>query len=301
VKPTIVVPSGAQGMHLALTPTHIYWSGASAIMRQAKTGGAPEKVVDIGSGGGPAPFIDQGRLYWSFAPNVYGMALDGDAPQAPLVTEAMNPMAWVVAGGRVWFANNAHLGGKTSDDLDLMSAPAGEPGPARVDARGMETTGPVAADPTGVYWYADTRVVNRDGGALIQKYTLSTAQITSFATVSGVEFLRTDGAHVVWTDSSSAAGTVVWSNTTDGTHPVALGRAPLVRQLATDGSSAYWAASLFGDENSAIVVTPLEGGSARTIACGVSSVYAIAVDETDVYFSTWLADSFIGRFPKSPQ
>ncbi|HMI84174.1 MAG TPA: hypothetical protein VK550_08760 [Polyangiaceae bacterium] len=79
-------------------------------------------------------------------------------------------------------------------------------------------------------------------------------------------------------------------------------RQPRVRQLATDGSSADWAASAPGDDYSDIVTGSLVGGPTRKIACRLSSVYALAVDETDVYFSTWLArgapGKIIGKIPK---
>jgi hypothetical protein len=77
-----------------------------------------------------------------------------------------------------------------------------------------------------------------------------------------------------------------------------------VRQLATDGTSAYWTASSPGDDFSDVVASPIAGGAARKIACHVSSIYAFAVDETDLYDSTWLAPGapgkMIGRIPKGP-
>jgi hypothetical protein len=80
----------------------------------------------------------------------------------------------------------------------------------------------------------------------------------------------------------------------DGAHPIALGEAPIVRQLAMDGSSAYWAASAPQDDYSDIVLASLDGGPTRKIACRVRGVYALAGDETDVYFSTYLANGLPG-------
>ena len=145
------------------------------------------------------------------------------------------------------------------------------------------------------------------GPSFIRKYTLATQQVTDFAKVGGVEFMHSDGAHVVWTDApAKGAGlTTVWSNTPDGSHPVALGAERIVNQLAMDGSSAYWVASAIGGDytdiaHGDIVTASLNGGPTRKIACRVA-VQALAVDETDVYF-LGLADGapgkMIGKIPK---
>jgi hypothetical protein len=284
----------------------VYWSAGAAIMRKPKAGGTVETVTTFDVSG-RAPFIDSGRLYWSGWPNIYGMPLDATSPPVRLATRASIPDGWVAAGDRVFFASNIDIhkdgGLLPADELLVASSLVSEEPVVLLPA--IEVSARMAADSTGVYWYDDERASNVEAGrpvAFIEKYTLATKQLVHFASADFADFLLADGAHVLWTDSASSS-TVVWSNTPDGSHLVALGRAPLVRQLATDGTSAFWAESAPGDEFSDIVTGPVGGGPTRKIACHVASIYAFAVDETDLYYSTWLAPEapgkMIGRIAKS--
>jgi hypothetical protein len=293
-------------MHLALSATHVYWLSSNAIMRKAKAGGAVETVTTFNVG--TAPYIDSGRLYWSSYPNIYGMPLDSQTPPETLATSATLIDAWTPRGDRVFFASEGTDGGNPRPRADLLSAPSSGAGDAVVLLRGIQASARMVADSTGVYWYDDQRalVEGGKGPGYIRKYTLATQVVTDFAQAQFVDYIVADGAHVVWADAASHLPdpTTVWSNTPEGNHPVALGAAPLVRQLAMDGSSAYWAASGPGDDYSDVLTSPLAGGPTRTIACHVYAVYALAVDDTDVYFSTYLASGapgkIIGKIPKKP-
>jgi hypothetical protein len=60
--PEVLVPSGVNGMHIALTEKDVYWS-SSQVFRTPKGGGSSE-VVKGTTVGGRGPFIDSNRLYW---------------------------------------------------------------------------------------------------------------------------------------------------------------------------------------------------------------------------------------------
>jgi hypothetical protein len=155
----------------------------------------------------------------------------------------------------------------------------------------------LAADPTGVYWYDDSRATS--GTAFIRKYTPATSQVTDVATVQAVQFLRTNGTHVAWADAPSMSGaTKVWSSTSDQSQVVELGVTGLVRQLALDESFAYLAESPSGDDYSDIFAIPISGGPPMPIACHVFGVYSMAVDDNDVYFSTWDTVGTLSKVPK---
>jgi hypothetical protein len=282
--PEVIVQSGVNGMHIALSATHVYWSTLSQIFRTPKSGGDSE-LVSGATVGGRAPFIDSNRLYWGGeAFTVYGMPLD--TPNATPVLLASNiagPDAWTVSGNALFVAVG---------NLGLMTTSAENPGTPTMLSEQIAPSSRMAADVTGVYWWDDQRA--EAGTGFIRKYTFATEQVTNFARVGAVQFIRTGGDRVVWADVSG--DTVIWSNTPDGSQPVQLGRAPSVFQLATDGTSAYYAAG--GGDTMHIFAVPLAGGPTTRVACGVHNVYSLAVDDRAVYYSTWDATGSLSRVLK---
>lgn len=263
--------------------------------------GGPIETV-VAHIGGRAPIIDSRRLYWGDSPNIFGQPLDGGIPEL-VANLAMNPMGWAVSGDRLYFIHDDynHGAGPPTKRLLGASSKGGEPS-VLVDH--LDETGSVAADETGFYWH-DTRH-DTDGGIegtpSIRKYTLANGQVVDFAPTGFPRFIRTNGSYVAWDAAGlSDAPTIVWSNTADGSRPMALGRAGLIWQLAIDATSAYWVGSNFSSSDMDVVTAPLAGGSARKIACHLADVYALAVDETHVYYSTWLENGTIGRIPRRAQ
>jgi hypothetical protein len=282
-------------MQIALSTTHVYWMSSGSIMRTPKAGGASESVTPSR---GRGPFIDGARLYWADYPDILGMPLDGSR-QPEVLAHAGALDSWAVHDDSLYFVPDISDAGVAAGSVVVGSS--GQLGAAQPLARSNAPFGKLAADATGVYWYEDTRG-DAGVGAVIRKYDLATHQVSDFASVSAVQFLIADGTHVLWADVPSYGGdTVVWSNTPDGSRPLQLGRAGLVRQLASDGVSAYWASSAVGAGASDIVKAPLAGGTPRTIACGIENVYSLAVDSTHVYYSTWDANGLLARLPKDGQ
>jgi hypothetical protein len=292
--PEVIVPSGVNGMHIALSATHVYWAHQSQIWRTPKNGGTSEVVRDTGVEG-RAPFIDSNRLYWggpSFT--VYGMPLDaaGASPKS-LASGIADVDGWVASGDFVYFAG----GPLASLDQHLAAAPASG-GPTTTLVAQITLSNAIAADATGVYWYDDQRLVS--GIGLIRKYTLETRQVADFAAPDVVRFLHTGGGYVIWDDvpSNGDRAVVVWSNVPGGSQPLQLGSANFVFQLTTDGTSAYYVAGPSPDAPMDIFAVPLSGGPTTSVACGVRNVYSLAVDENAVYYSTWDATGSLSKVSK---
>jgi hypothetical protein len=292
----VLVPSGVNGMHIALTEDEVYWS-ASQVFRTPKGGGSSE-VIDGSTVGGRGPFIDSNRLYWGGeSMTVYGMRLDTpNATPTLLATHIAEPDAWTVSGDTVYFATG-DVGASTPQLM--MASALDERAPVMLVEQITESSA-MAADATGVYWYDDERF--EMGSGFIRKYTLATGQVSDFARVDVARFIRTGGGHVVWTDSPSDLDreTIVWSNTPDGSQPVRLGSAQSVYQLAIAGTNAYFAGGAIqgAPDGMKIVEVPLAGGPATIVACGVHDLYSLAVDEHDVFYSTWLAEGSLNKIAK---
>ena len=124
-----------------------------------------------------------------------------------------------------------------------------------------------------------------------------TGLVSDFAPITVIDpgLLVADGSHLVWSDDEFPGPSTVWSSSLDGSQRVAIAQAPLVRGLASDGTNVYWAASSVGSDSSDILAAPLSGGPARTLACAVSYVYGLSVDDTDVYYFTYTASPIIGK------
>jgi hypothetical protein len=292
----VLVPSGVNGMHIALTEKDVYWS-ASQVFRTPKGGGSSE-VISGTTVRGRGPFIDSNRLYWGGESlTVYGMQLDTpNAIPTLLATHIAEPDAWTVSGDAVYFV--AGDVGAQPQQLMMASSRGGQTPVTLVEQIAFHST--LAADATGVYWYDDERF--ELGTGFIRKYTLATGQVTDFARVEAVHFLRTGGGRVVWADAPSNGDreTIVWSNAPDGSQPVRLGSAPAVYQLAIDGASAYFAGGAIqgAPDGMNIVQVPLAGGPTTIVACGVHDLYSLAVDEHDVFYSTWLAQGSLNKVAK---
>jgi hypothetical protein len=292
----VLVPSGVNGMHIALTEKDVYWS-ASQVFRTPKGGGSSE-VISGTTVRGRGPFIDSNRLYWGGESlGVYGMRLDTpNATPTELTPPIAEPDAFTVSGDAVYFV--AGDDGAQLRQLMVASAIGGQAPVTLVEQ--ITFSSEMAADATGVYWYDDERF--EMGTGFIRKYTLATGEVTDFAKVDAARFLRTGGGRVVWTDAPSNGDreTVVWSNIPDGSQPVRLGSAPAVYQLAIAGTNAYFAGGAIqgAPEGMNIVEVPLAGGPTSIVACGVHDLYSLAVDAHDVFYSTWLAQGSLNKIAK---
>jgi hypothetical protein len=301
-------------MQIALTPTYVYWNDGAAIMRQAKAGGATEKVTDV------LPFsagivVDDTHLYWSTPPSIYSASLATPDASTELASHAAS-VGWAVSNAGVFYIADSNAaggsgGGGPSSSATLVQVESGGGTPIRqVKQPSASALGPLAADATAVYWQYNGRndpagyggsadASNTARASAIRKLSLATGEISDFAAVTVIPpyQLLAQGSHVVWSDMTDEV-TTIWASDSNGETRLVIASAPVVRGLASDDEFAYFAASSAGDDFSDILAAPLAGGPVRTLACHVASIYGLRVDETNVYYFTYTAPPLIGRLSK---
>jgi len=299
-EPSVFV-SGNAITGIAQSETHLYWY-ANAIFRQPKAGGPPEKVSDVEPYGGRL-LIEGSALYWVSYPAIYRLPIDGGQEPERVVNDASSVDAWMPRGSQLYYFSDPAQGqgGAPSGGFgsQLRAAPTSG-GAAQLLADQQWARDRLAADATGVYWYYSPAYspdglsgANAGHGGEIEKYAFATGAVTPITTTDGnIEWLQVAGDRLIWID-----GAQLWSAAPDGSDRTVLGTSSLFRALTSDGTTAYWASSVPGDDYSDIIGVPLTGGSPRTIACHVSSVYGMVADASAVYYYSWVGD-VIGKLPK---
>lgn len=305
-------PIAITGIQIALTETHVYWNDGSALVRQAKAGGAPEQVVAV-SPNGFRIAANGDRLFWEDGSDIVSTSLAAPTAGERLAARVL-PGEWAVSGDRLsYMVDPGGFDGRRPSTLESM--PLGGGPTLRVVLTAPTSPAPVAADATGVYWHYnqsnDPNVYVGDvsvggssfapglRGSRIQKLTYATGQISDFAPAAYIGFggLQSDGEWLVWADNDNVS-TTVYQAKPDGSMLGALGQASLVRGLAVHGSTVFWAASLPGDDRSDIWSAALGTDSApRLVACGVQSIYGLRADANDIYYFTWTENPIIGKIP----
>jgi hypothetical protein len=286
--------------YIALSSSHVYWYTFDTIYRQAKAGGSPETVTAVEPSGGGLR-IEGETLYWTRAPELFSLPI-GASNVVSLVSDATEPADWTARGESLYYLSEV-FGGPTQ----LKTVPRSG-GPSLLLTERERTAELVAADATGVYWFEyetrdlGPRYCGAESTAGIQKYGFDTKLVSRFATTEGpVEMLLTSGERVLWAGNVSRPTEPlvgrVWSAPAAGGEPVQLGTAPLIRALASDGSHAYWAASIAGSGYSDIYAAPVGGGEPQKIACHIYGVEQLLVDDSALYYRSWIGD-LIGKLPK---
>ena len=311
-------PVAITTMQIALTATDVYWDDGSAIMKQAKAGGSPEKVTDV-QADGSGVIVDSNRVYWRAFAGIYGAPLQDPTAGERLATDALS-LGWAVSGDAAFYFSDGSAADGTSgagggpgfgSAAKLVEARSTGGGPVlSIDQPSASALDLIVADSSGVYWTYNARNdpagyggaaggSGTVGASSIRKLSFMTGQVSDFAPITVVDpgLLVADGSHLVWSDDEFPGPSTVWSSSLDGSQRVAIAQAPLVRGLASDGSNVYWAASSVGSDSSDILAAPLSGGPARTLACAVQDVYGLTVDDTDVYYFTYTASPIIGKIP----
>jgi hypothetical protein len=248
-----------------------------------KAGGATEMVLSTGSSGGTLQ-VDPTRLYWDESPNfVFSAPLDGSSSPVRIANAVQD---WTVGSDGVYYF--------TGYDLFRVGPTGGTP---ILLLPGVSTGAEPAADGVAVYWGPGGDA----GAASMRAFALAGGHVANFAPAVEVPFVHADGSHVFWVDEPGYLGlATIWAAGPDGAQPHSIARGQLgVLGLTSDGTSVYWVTS---DGKGALGTCTVWGatlpnGPPRIIACGLNGFLygGLAVDATDVYFSTYGA---VVRVPK---
>jgi hypothetical protein len=279
---------------IALAGSDVYWYARDAIYRKPKAGGNAQKLSDVADGGGVLR-SDGSSLYWSRYPALFSIPMDGGNGPVQVVQDAYSTTAWTAHDSQVYYLAPPT---EAQSNLPYELRSAANDGSASASLAPVQAeTLELAADASGVYWYS-VEFGGADAGVRsveIQKYSFATRTVSSFAPAIDLsEYLQVSGDRVLWFDQNQ-----IWSGASDGSERFALGSAPLLRALASNQTSVFWAASAVGDDYSDIVAVPRGGGATRLLACHISSIYGFVADDSALYYYTWLGD-IIGKIDLTP-
>ncbi len=267
--------------------THVYWSNKGdanvegAVMRVAKTGGAPERVA-----GAKTPYaiaVYGRRVLWT-SPTPVGGGIAESIPGSgssgtttALVHRALHePWSLVVRGNRIYWTE---LGERV-----VMSAPIDDPNAtvalpvidwSKIETHATAKGRPVglAVDDTHVYWTdSDPGVVAKTpiaGGAV-------TALVTGGDKTTGI---AVDGTHVYWSEWGSGR---IAKIPKEGGAIVTLATGEKgARSIAMDATRIYFTHPPSGSVKSVAKT----GGAVVTHATGQKHPYSVAVDDTSFYWA----------------
>ncbi|MBI5532437.1 MAG: hypothetical protein HY898_06965 [Deltaproteobacteria bacterium] len=276
---------------IALDATHVYWADRSQgkLRRQSKQGGEPQ---DLASG------IDEATGIAIDAANVY-VTTDGRGGSsrtaslfripkkggdmvrlARLHVRAGSPI--VDDAGVVYLADPPlPVGGKTAYAEGYSSVFAIGPDGGEIEIEGFNNTSrSVVSDGKQVYWSdwnAGTLLMAPRKGGIASPVTSATVK---------AQVVVADADTLYWAGEAGTRNVLQRVGKSGGTPvTIASGAEMTVSDLAVDGTSVW-----FIDETTAgkpaVYQVPKAGGTPVLIAAEVASGARIAVDETDVYWST---------------
>lgn len=257
----------------ALSASDVYWAEPDGIWHAPKAGGTGLPVAED-TYGERVLGSDAEALYWSHPPvwseppALFRVPFQGGSAPQRLVGDASH--GWTISGSQIYYlASNGQL----------RSVPTSG-GASSLLAEGTWSSEELAADATGIYWYANP------AGTAISKYTFTTGAVTDFAPVTGnARYLQIAADRVLWSD---AAG--IWSSTPSGER-TQLSSTTSVRGLSADETHIYWAQSTgSGDVFSDILALPLAGGAAATVACHLYAVRSLRADRGAIYYDSTVGD-----------
>jgi hypothetical protein len=268
--------------------------GGGSLLTASVDGGAAPKV--LAQGGSWPIAVDGQRAYWAGIDiEAVDLAAASDADASTALVSA--PTAYGVQSIAVDATNLYWTNGGAPGAVLSVSLQGGE---VVTLASALTQPAGVAVDATSVYWL-ENAIPTQPGR--IMKAPLAGGPATTL--VSGPQGVTeyssqnivVDSTSVYWTNAGPPSGTpwvptgaVVKVPSSGGT-PVTLAANRLrpTGALAVDADSVYWTEwtqwiAEGGTVNVGNVMkAPINGGSPTTLACGLSYLGAIAVDDTSVY------------------
>ncbi len=280
-----IVLSDIPANRLTVTATSIYWTSTGGVYEAPIECGVPVRTLYERSSVYERPvglLVDGEMVYWSDQ-NIGFVARVPAAGGTPdLVARVQDPTDILRIGDRLYW---------------------GEPRGAAIQSRTV-TGGPIEILPIGTYPANFTFITATDGIDLFWvdsgARTISTmpaggGTITVLATgQESVHALKATGGFLFWTStidgwSEGAVGQVVAMNLATGATSVLASAPGGSLALAVDATHVYWSgwagtlAHALDGGASSLHRVPLTGGTAETLATGLTYPVALEVDEDFVY------------------
>jgi hypothetical protein len=265
----VAVASGQSAVGIALDSNNVYFTTKTgSVMTTPLAGGTATMLASSSAGSSlfGAIAVDASNVYWTADHAVQSAPIAGGSPAMFSATPGAGPINIVLDAATVYWSQAS---GPTF--LDIMSQPkAGGSSRRYGGGNGELTHGGIAADATTIYW-TSAGAIRKAAKASGSMETMVTKAGTSPGgiVVAGTTLYWMDDAAVMTVPVAGGTATTLASVSTPAQGPQA---------IAVDADSVY-----FGDANGLEKVA-LSGGTPTTLAGNVS-VVAIAVSDSNVYFT----------------
>jgi hypothetical protein len=277
-------------IHLAVNSTYIYYvlRDAGTVGRVNRTNGTTNQLASMQSRP-MAIAVDGSNVYWvnqglGNTGSVMQLSLAGGDP-TPLATNEQYPQGIAVDADHVYWTNFAYAG-------SIKSVPIGGGTVATLASDpSMINTEDLAIDANNVYWVnagdaGDT--VNR--GTVMRVPLAGGSLLTIASKVDSPTDLAVSQGQVYFLLNGLTASGVQRVSVMGSSNPT-----PITSSVAT--SVAADATGVFVAGSTSVVVASLDGTSTKTLSKGGFALPDIALDNTNVYWSTGTGIRFTSKTP----
>jgi len=285
----LTLATGQFVLALVSDAANVYWTENSGVMREAHSGGAPERIAS----GGVTPHdiaLDRTSVYWTDpgARTVMRAPLAGGAAQTLASGSQYYPQGIAVDGRAVYFGTGS----------DVMRVPL-TGGASDTLATGQSASS-IAVDGANVYWTN----WSADLVGAVMRAPLSGGIPQTIASGQTVPHAITVDAHnVYWAND----GNLMRVPMAGGSPEALVSNQTSINGIAVDGTNVYWtnwapngapAGQLGkGTSDGTVMKVSASGGKPQVVAASQSG-RAIAVDATSVYWANYVDETVMKLTPK---